>query len=60
MSRVVEVSRTELEARRSAILSRLGVSLDALVERAAASALIGDEWDAWEEISDIAFLLGDA
>jgi hypothetical protein len=60
MGKVVEVSRTELEARRDAILFRLGVSLDDLRGRAARSALVGDEWAAWEELCDIAFLLGDA
>ena len=60
MSRVVEVSRRELEARRQVILDRLGTTYDELRERLEASALVGEEWDAWEELCDIDFLLGDA
>ncbi|MDR0359695.1 MAG: hypothetical protein LBJ87_09580 [bacterium] len=59
MGRVVEVSREELEARRARILDRVGVPLEELTRRAEASALIGDEWEAWQELQDIAFLLED-
>lgn len=60
MSRVIEVSQEALEARREAILSRAGVSLEELRRRAAAGALVGEEWEVWQELCDIAFLLGDA
>ena len=60
MSQVFEVSREELEDRRRAILARLGTSLDDLRARAESGALVGEEWDALQELRDIAFLLGDA
>ncbi len=59
MSRVVSVSRDELEARRADLLGRLGVTYEELSERASASALVGDEWEAWLALRDIQFLLGD-
>jgi len=58
-TRVRELSPAELEARRGEILRRLGVTLDELTRRAESSSLVGDEWEAWEELEDIAFLLGD-
>ena len=60
MSRVVQVSKSELEARRAAILAGLGTSYDELRQRYEASALVGEEWRAWDELCDIEFLLGDA
>lgn len=60
MSRVIEVSPEALEARREAILGRVGVSLEELRRRADAGALVGEEWEAWQELCDISFLLGDA
>lgn len=59
MSRVVSVSRAELEERRDEILRRLGLTLDKLRERADAGALIGEEWEAWQKLCDIEFLLGE-
>lgn len=59
MSRVVSVSNDELAARRDEILRRLGLSLEELRSRADAGALTGDEWDAWQRLCDIEFLLGD-
>ncbi len=59
MSRVVQLSPRDLQARRDEILHELGTSLDELRGRAEASGLIGSEWDAWRELSDIAFLLED-
>ena len=57
--RVEKLSRAELEARRAEILRKVGASLEELAARAEASSLVGAEWDAWEELEDIAFLLGD-
>jgi hypothetical protein len=59
MSRVVSVSSDELEARRVEILNRLGLSLDEFRDRAESSSLVGEEWDAWQALRDIGFLLGD-
>ena len=60
MTRVVVAKREDLETRRAEILARYGVSLDEFIERAQRYALVGDEWDAWDELRSIAFLLGDA
>ncbi len=57
MSHVSEVSRDELLRRREDILTRFGVAYDQLRARAEASLLVADEWAAWEELRDIAFLL---
>jgi hypothetical protein len=60
MVRVVQADRQQLEARRAEILARYDVTLDEFAERAAAYALVGDEWDAWDELRGIAFLLNDS
>ncbi len=60
MVRVVNVQRQQLERRRAEILARHGVTLDEFAERASRYALVGNEWDAWEELRGIAFLLDDA
>jgi hypothetical protein len=60
MVRVVDVERQQLERRRAEILASHGVTLDEFAERAARYALVADEWDAWEELRGIAFLLDDA
>jgi hypothetical protein len=59
MSRVTEVSRSELEARRAAILDTLGLTMSQLYERAEAGALVAEEWEAWQTLRDILYLLGD-
>jgi hypothetical protein len=59
MGRVVSVSRAELEGRRTEILKRLDLPLEELRDHARAGTLSGDEWGAWQELGDIAFLLGD-
>ena len=48
----------ELEARRAAILGRLGTTMAELVERHRLGALTADEWEAWDELAGISFLLG--
>lgn len=60
MVRVVQADRQQLEARRAEILRRHGVTLEEFTARAAAYALVGDEWEAWDELRGIAFLLDDA
>jgi len=60
MVRVIDVEREQLERRSAEILASHGVTLDEFAERAARYALVGDEWDAWEELRGIAFLLDDA
>ncbi|MGH3767947.1 MAG: hypothetical protein ACRDS0_10110 [Pseudonocardiaceae bacterium] len=59
MVHVVNVQRQQLERRRAEILARHGVTLDEFAERAARYALVGNEWDAWEDLRGIAFLLDD-
>ena len=59
MVRVVSVERDELLARRDEILAKHGLSLTDLADRATQYALVGSEWDAWEELRSIAFLLGE-
>lgn len=58
--RTIEVSRTDLERRRSEILASLGTTLDDFRERVGRGSLAGFEWDAVEELEEIAFLLGDS
>lgn len=56
---VVTVRREDLVARRQRILERLGMSLDEFKNVAATSVLTGDQWDALEDLENIAFLLGE-
>ena len=59
MTRVHEVTRDQLRARREAILDGLGVTYDDLARRARDYALVADEWRAWDELREIDFLLDD-
>jgi hypothetical protein len=59
MAHVVEVTRAELLERRRQILEKVGADLETFVERSRSFSLVGDEWDAWDELQNIAFLLGD-
>lgn len=59
MSRVLDVTPSDLLARRATILSRLGVTYDDLLKRAEVGALSGEEYDALDHLRDIAYLLGD-
>jgi hypothetical protein len=54
---VLEASDAALRARRDEILRDLGVSYEELKERAMAYRLAGAEWDAWDEVSEIDYLL---
>ncbi|MGH3273564.1 MAG: hypothetical protein ACRDNZ_04465 [Streptosporangiaceae bacterium] len=53
---IQEVSLKELDARRKAVLARIGMSYEELAAKAEARSLIGDEWSAWEEIREVDFL----
>jgi hypothetical protein len=55
----VSLTDDELRARRKAILSKLGVSIAELHDRAKNYALVGDEYEAREELDSIAYLLGE-
>ncbi len=57
MVRVVRADPEQLEARRAEILARYGLTLDQFAERAEAYSLVGEEWEAWDELRGIAFLL---
>jgi len=59
VTRVYEVSRADLEARRHEILAALGTAYEELARRAANFELVADEWAAWDELREIEFLLGD-
>ena len=59
MTRLRELSRAELQARREAVLDRLGTSYEDLAAKAKARSLAGDEWAAWDELQEIDFLVGD-
>ncbi|MFJ8910622.1 hypothetical protein [Amycolatopsis sp. NPDC102389] len=59
MAHVEAVTRDELLQRRDGILEQLGTDLATFTERARAFSLVGDEWDTWDELQNIAFLLGD-
>jgi hypothetical protein len=59
MTKVLEVSRKDLSARRAAILKELGLSLEELRAKAATYSLSPNEISAWEEIGEINFLLGE-
>lgn len=57
---VVTVRREDLLRRRAEILKRLGMSLEQFAEISTTHAMSGTEWDAREELDDIAFLLGES
>ncbi|MGH3797741.1 MAG: hypothetical protein ACRDSP_22955 [Pseudonocardiaceae bacterium] len=53
-----EVTRQQLEERRSAVLERLDISEDELRQRAAGYVLTPEEREALIELEEIDFLLG--
>lgn len=62
MTRIATLSDDELRARRDHLLELLqarGISLADLRNRAVHYSLIGDEHELWEQLSSIAFLLGE-
>jgi len=54
---VVTETRSALEARRDEILSSLGLTLDEFRSLGETRTLTGEEWEAREELDEIAFLL---
>lgn len=59
MSSVVVETRHGLQARRDAILKDLGMNYAEFRALAESRCLVGNEWDAQEELEEIAFLLGE-
>jgi hypothetical protein len=53
------VTRSELEGRRGQILADLDLTLEQFTEVIETRSLTSDEWDAREELDEIAFLLGE-
>jgi hypothetical protein len=59
MSPVVTETRDSLIERRDAILAALGMTADEFDRLTETRTLTGDEWEAREELDEIAFLLGE-
>jgi hypothetical protein len=59
MTKIAALSDDELRARRTAILEKLGMTMEELRDRAKSYALAGEEHEAWEQLESIAFLLGE-
>lgn len=57
MTRVVERTPDELRAERDAILRRHELSLDDFADLARRFLLSGEQWQAWDDLEGIAFLL---
>lgn len=58
-SRIVTVTREELSARRADLLDRAGLTWEEFKGLPEAEALGGDDWETFEELREIAFLLGE-
>lgn len=59
MVKMLELSREDLERRRAEILDRIGLTLDEITARAGEGSLVAEEWEAWMDLQDIAYLIGD-
>ena len=59
MTKIATLTDDQLRARREQIIAKLGTSAEELRNKAAHYALSGDEYDAWEQLESIAFLLGE-
>ncbi len=59
MVKMLEVSREDLERRRAEILDRVGLTLEEITGRATDASLVADQWEAWMDLQDIAYLMGD-
>lgn len=59
MTRVVDVTPQELLERRAALLERHAMTLDEFSAKAETFQLTGEEWQAWDDLKEIAFLLGE-
>jgi len=58
--RTIEVTPTELAARRADVLKTLGMTREQFRERLREGSLSPSEWEARSELEQIAFLLGDS
>lgn len=56
---IVTETRDALEGRRTTILRELGMTLEEFHGVEATRTLSADEWEAREELNEIAFLLGE-
>ena len=59
MAPVIDVSRDDLIARRTEVLRRIELSESEFEHARETRSLSSDEWEAKEELEEIAFLLGD-
>lgn len=59
LTKVMSSSARELQERRNRILDEHGMSLEVFRARADDYALVGTEWEAWESLRSIQFLLDD-
>jgi len=59
MTKTEHTTRDQVERQRTAILESLGLSVAELSQRAEAGELVGDEWLAWAEVSELTYLLGE-
>lgn len=59
MAKVVEISESELQERRSALLASVALSYEELEAGARLGLLTEAERDVWERLQTIAFLLGE-
>jgi len=59
MSVVRRMSRSDLERRREEILQEHRLTRAELQAKVEAGGLVGDEWAAWAEITEIEYLLAD-
>ncbi|MGN6130963.1 MAG: hypothetical protein ACTHOK_11545 [Nocardioidaceae bacterium] len=59
MTRTDHPSREEVRAQRDAILASLHMTAEELAERAEAGELVGEEWTAWSEVTELGYLLGE-
>lgn len=59
-ARTIVETQDSLQRRRAHVLSRLGMTREELRERVRLGGLSGAEWEALDELTEIAFLLDDA
>lgn len=59
MIKVLEVTRESLLEEREHIPARFETDLEEFTARARSFSLVGPEWEAWDRLRDIAFLLHD-
>ncbi|GLZ39934.1 hypothetical protein [Actinokineospora sp. NBRC 105648] len=59
MTRIVDVTHTQLLERRRRILETRRTTLAEMHRRAASFELTGEEWADWDDLQEIGFLLGE-